>query len=385
MANEIIYPGSSSFFPGQTPFGTYDNEYLFQEDAPKVAIWCARRLGYPIQNVELIDENLFACFEESVAEYGSQVNQFNIRNNLDTVKGNPSGTNYSGKLVEGTNLANLIAISDGYGTLAGAGGNTDIKKGYVDLVAGEQEYDLDTLWADVNESGNRIDVTKVFYEATPAINRFFDPYSVSGQGTLNLIDEFGFGSFSPAAQFILMPMYEDLLRIQAIEFNDQFRKSAHSFNITNNKLQIFPLPTSNNTPNRLYFEYMVRNEFIANSTSVRSNVVSDYSNIGYDFIQYQSINDVGRQWIRKYTLALAKELLGAIREKYSSVPIPGAEISLDGAALRAEATTEKEALITQLRENLEELSRKNQFENRNNEANQHQEMLRKVPLAIYIG
>jgi hypothetical protein len=386
MANEIIYPGSSSFESGsQTPFGTYDNELEFQSDAPKVALWCARRLGYPIQNVELIDENLFACFEEATAEYGSQVNQFNIRNNLDTVKGNPSGTNYSGKLVEGTNLANLIAISDGYGTLAGAGGNTDIKKGYVDLVAGQQEYDLDTLWADVNESGNRIDVTKVFYEATPAINRFFDPYSVSGQGTLNLIDEFGFGSFSPAAQFILMPLYEDLLRIQAIEFNDQFRKSAHTFNITNNKLQIFPLPTSNNTPNRIYFEYMVRNEFIANSTSVRSNVVSDYSNIGYDFIPYQSINDVGKQWIRKYTLALAKELLGAIREKYSSVPIPGAEISLDGAALRAEATTEKEALITQLRENLEELSRKNQFENRNNEANQHQEMLRKVPLAIYIG
>ena len=385
MPNEIIYPGSSSFFTGQTPFGTYDNEYQFQDDAPKVAIWCARRLGYPIQNVELVDENFYACFEESVSEYGSQVNQFNIRNNLDTLKGNPSGTNYSGKLVEGTNLANIIAISDGYGTLVGVGGNTDIKKGYIDLVAGQQEYDLDSLWANVSESGNRIDITRVFYEATPAINRFFDPYSVSGQGTLNLIDEFGFGSFSPAAQFILMPMYEDLLRIQAIEFNDQFRKSAHSFNITNNKLQIFPLPTSDNTPNRLYFEYMVRNEFIANSTSVRDNVVSDYSNIGYDFIPYQTINDVGRQWIRKYTLALAKELLGAIREKYSSIPIPGAEISLDGAALRAEASTEKETLITQLRENLEELSRKTQFENRNNEANQHQEMLRKVPLAIYVG
>jgi hypothetical protein len=385
MANEIIYPGSSSFFPGQTPFGTYDNEYQFQDDAPKVAIWCARRLGYPIQNVELVDENFYACFEESVSEYGSQVNQFNIRNNLDTLKGNPTGTNYSGKLVEGTNLANIIAISDGYGTLVGAGGNTDIKKGYIDLVPGQQEYDLDSLWADVSESGNRIDITRVFYEATPAINRFFDPYSVSGQGTLNLIDEFGFGSFSPASQFMLMPIFEDLLRIQAIEFNDQIRKSTHSFNIVNNKLQIFPLPTSNNTPKRMYFEYMVRNEFIANSTSVKDNVVSDYSNIGYDFIPYQTINDVGRQWIRKYTLALAKELLGAIREKYSSIPIPGAEISLDGAALRAEASTEKETLITQLRENLEELSRKTQFENRNNEANQHQEMLRKVPLAIYVG
>ena len=97
------------------------------------------------------------------------------------------------------------------------------------------------------------------------------------------------------------------------------------------------------------------------------------------------INDVGKQWIRKYSLALAKELLGAIREKYSSVPIPGSEISLDGGALRAEAQTEKDALVEQLRENLEELSRKNQFEIRNNESNYQQEMLRKVPLAIYTG
>jgi aspartate/tyrosine/aromatic aminotransferase len=102
-------------------------------------------------------------------------------------------------------------------------------------------------------------------------------------------------------------------------------------------------------------------------------------------MEYNGINDVGKQWIRKYTLALVKELLGAIREKYSNIPIPGSEVSLDGAALRSEAQTEKEALMTQLRETLEELSRKIQFENRNNEANQHQEMLRKVPLAIYIG
>ena len=382
MAVEYIYPGSSSFSPGDTPFGTYDSDSAFATEAPKIAQWTAKRLGYPVQNVELVDENLFACFEEAVSEYSAQVNQFNIRNNLDTLKGNPTGSNYSGKLVQGSNLPELIGISDAYGTLAGVGGNTDIQKGSIDLVAGQQNYDLDTLWADVSESSNRIDVVKVFHEATPAINRFFDPYSVSGQGTLNLIDEFGFGSFSPAAQFVLMPIYEDLLRIQAIEFNDQFRKSAHSFNIVNNKLQIFPIPT---TTGKLWFEYFVRNEFIQNSTNVTANVVSDYSNVGYDFIPYTSINDVGKQWIRKYSLALAKELLGAIREKYSSVPIPGSEISLDGAALRAEAQTEKDALIEQLRENLEELSRKNQFEIRNNESNYQQEMLRKVPLTIYTG
>jgi len=382
MSVEYIYPGSSSFSVGDTPFGTYDSDSVFASEAPKVAQWVAKRLGYPVQNIELVDENLFACFEEATAEYAAQVNQFNIRNNLDTLKGNPTGTNYSGKLVQGSNLPDLIGISDAYGTLAGVGGNTDIKSGSIDLVSGQQKYDLDLLFASSSEGGNRIDVVKVFHEPTPAINRFFDPYSISGQGTLNLIDEFGFGSFSPAAQFVLMPLYEDMLRIQAIEFNDQFRKSAHTFNITNNKLQIFPIPTTNG---KLWFEYFVRDEFIQNSTAVTSDVVSDYSNIGYDFIPYTNINDVGKQWIRKYTLALAKELLGAIREKYSSVPIPGSEISLDGAALRAEAQTEKDALIEQLRENLEELSRKNQFEIRNNESNYQQEMLRKVPLMIYVG
>ena len=387
MAQELIYPGSSSFFPGQTPFGIYDDDYVFQEDAPKMALWCARRLGFPIQNVELQDENFYACFEEAVSEYSAQVNQFNIRNDLYSLKGRQSGTNYSGKLVEGSILPHLVQISDAYGTLVGVGGNTEIKKTKIQLTAGQQVYDLDTLISSVSESGNRIDVSKVYFEPTPAINRFFDPYSVSGQGTLNLIDEFGFGSYSPAAQFVLMPIFEDLLRIQAIEFNDQFRKSAFTFNIVNGKLRIFPIPTSQNINlyGKLYFDYFVRDEFVENSTDIRDGVVSDYSNIGYDFIEYCGINDVGKQWIRKYCLALVKELLGAIREKYSTIPIPGSEISLDGAALRSEAQTEKEALMTQLRETLEELSRKVQFENRNNESNQHQEMLRKVPLAIYIG
>ena len=382
MSVEYIYPGSSSFATGSTPFGTFDSDLVFQSDAPKVANWCAKRLGYPIQNVELVDDSLFACFEEATSEYAAQVNQFNIRNNLDTLKGNPTGSNYSGKLVQGSNLADIIGISDAYGTLVGVGGNTDIKKGSIDMVAGQQTYDLDVLFANVSESANRIDVVKVFHEPPPASARFFDPYAGSGVGNKNLMDEFGFGNMSPASQFVMMPMFQDLLRMQAIELNDTIRKSAHSFNITNNKLQIFPIPKA---AYKMWFEYFVRNEFIQNSTNISSDVVSDYANIGYDFIQYKNINDVGKQWIRKYSLALAKELLGAIREKYSSVPIPGSEISLDGGALRAEAQTEKDALIEQLRENLDELSRKNQFEIRNNESNYQQEMLRKVPLAIYTG
>jgi hypothetical protein len=378
-----IWPGSASYDANLLPFGIYNDDLDFVEDAPKVARWCAIRLGYPIQNIELVGENFFACFEEATAEYSAQVNQWNIRNNLDILKGQSTSTNLTQKNVQGSFVQNLVTISDGYGTLANVGGNTDIKRGSIELIPNKQIYDLNEFAA-VSESGERIDITRVFYEQTPAINRFFDPYSVSGQGTLNLIDEFGFGSFSPAAQFILMPIFEDLLRIQAIEFNDQIRKSAHTFNIVNNKLQIFPIPTERKL---LWFEYMVRRDFILNSTTIPNNTneVSDYSNIRYDFIPYERINDVGKQWIRKYTLSLSKELLGAIREKYSTVPIPGGEISLDGSALRSEAQTEKENLITQLRENLEELSRKNQFEQRAQEAQYTQDMLSKVPLPIFIG
>jgi hypothetical protein len=387
---------SGSFISGSsTPFGIYDSDVAFRNDAPKTATWVAKRLGWPIVNIELDNDQIFACFEESVSEYSAQVNQFNLRNNLDILRGQPKGrvSNFSQTLVDGSFLPTAVRMAQQYGTLAGVGGATSIKKAYVTLTSSVQIYDLMTSATDA-ESGrtfgsifsgsSTVDVTRVYHEAVPAITRFFDPYSVGAQGTLNLMSELGFGNYSPAAQFLMMPLYEDVLRMQHIEFNDHIRKSAHSFNIVDNKLEIFPVPALNH-PERIYFEYINRDEFEHDSQTIQSDSLSDYSDIPYDFIQYSNINDVGVQWIRKYTLALSKELLGAIREKYSSIPIPDAEISLDGAALRAEAQVEKDMLITQLRENLDEMSRKNVMENKAHESDHHQDMLRKVPLRIYVG
>jgi hypothetical protein len=384
---------SQSVMP--TPFGIYDNDTDFRTDAPKTSVWVAKRLGFPIVNIELDNGQIWACFEESVSEYSAQVNQFNLRNNLDILRGQPKGRvdNYSQTLVDGSFLPTVVRMSQQYGTLAGVGGNTAIKKAYVNMTESVQTYDLMQSAIDVQSgqsfstmyvSGSTVDVVKVFHEASPAIARFFDPYSVGAQGTLNLMSELGFGNFSPAAQFLMMPIYEDVLRMQQIEFNDHIRKSAYSFNIADNKLQIFPVPTEN-TVKKVYFDYMSRDEFEHDSQTIQADSLSDYSDIPYDFIQYSKINEVGKQWIRKYTLALAKELLGAIREKYNSIPIPDGEVSLDGAALRAEAQVEKDALVTQLRENLEEMSRKNVMENKAHESDHQQEMLRKVPLKIYVG
>jgi hypothetical protein len=395
MSLNLKWPGSGSAISGSTPFGIYDSDADFINDGPKTAVWCAKRLGYPIVDIELIDEQFYACFEEATSEYSAQINQFNLRNNLDILRGQPKTktTNFSQTLVDGSYVATTVRMAQQYGSMAGVGGVTSMRKAYVNLEVGRQKYNIMEEAVDLETSASfstlytgssTIDVHKVFFEALPAITRFFDPYSVGAQGTLNLMSELGFGNFSPAAQFLLMPIYEDLLRMQHIEFNDQVRKSAYTFNIVNNYLEVFPLPTGN-TVKKLYFDYMSRDEFEHDSITIQSDSLSDFSDIPYDFIQYGNINDVGKQWIRKYTLALAKELLGAIREKYSSIPIPDGEVSLDGAALRAEAQTEKDMLIDQLRENLEELSRKNVMENKTHESNHHQEMLRKIPLKLYVG
>ena len=385
MAQEVIWQGSSSFASGQTPFGLYDSDSTFSSDVDKFADWCARRLGYPIMAVELQSGSFYACFEESVSEYSAQVNQFNIRENLLTLQGQATGSdnNVTHKRITPT-LGRSIQLSKQYGTEAGVGGDVDIKKGSITIHSGSQEYDLNALYADVSESG-AIEIKRVYYEGTPAMQRFFDPYATTGYGTINMVQGFGFGNYSPAVSFTLMPIFEDLLRVQAIELNDAIRKSAYSFNLVNNKVRIFPDPEESST---LYFDYVVTNDRdnpLQADYSGSVNTISDYSNVPYNNMEYKHINDVGRQWIRKYGLALTKELLGIIRSKYGTIPIPNAETTLDGETLRSEAAAEKEGLITELRETLEATSRKAMLEADKDEAEFLQEKLNKVPYPIYIG
>jgi|TARA_R110001592_G_scaffold294582_1_gene564415 hypothetical protein len=384
MAQEPIWPGSGSAVSGTTPFALYDTDSDFQTEAPQFATWCARRLGYPIVDIELQDTQFYACMEESISEYSAQVNQFNIRDNLLHLKGQETSSNFTHKRVKPT-LSENIFISEDYGSEAQVGGTVDVKRTAVSVNSGSQTYDLNALIADASQSGESIEVRRVHYEARPAVTRYFDPYASTGFGTYNMLDGFGFGSYSPAITFVLQPMYADLLRIQAIEFNDQIRKSAYSFELRNNQLRLFPIPTESGS---LWVEYVKtsdRDNPLRTRYSGSADVVSDYSNAKYDFMVYNKINDVGKQWIRKYGLALAKELLGIIRSKYGSIPIPNAEVSLDGDTLRAEATAEKEQLIEQLRETLEQTSRKAMMEAQKDEGDYQQETLKKVPYPVYIG
>ena len=385
MAQEPIWPGSGSAVSGSTPFGLYDTDTTFQTDAPKFAKWCAKRLGYPITAVELQDTQFYTCLEESVSEYSAQVNQFNIKDNLLSLKGQSTSSNLTQKRLSHT-MGEQIFISETYGSEAQVGGQIETHKTKITLVSGSQEYDLNTLIADKSGSG-AIEVKRVFYEASPAITRYFDPYAGTGQQTNNMLDAFGFGGSSPAITFMLQPVYADLLRTQAIEFNDQVRKSTYSFEIVNNKLKIFPTWTSTTTGS-MWIEWnnvSDRDNVLRTRYSGSADTISDISNAPYDNMVYKQINDVGKQWIRKYGLALSKELLGMVRSKYGTIPIPNSEVSLDGDTLRAEATAEKEQLIEQLREMLDQTSNRALMEADREVADNLQDKLKKVPYPIYIG
>jgi hypothetical protein len=384
MAKIPIYPGSSSFFPGDTPFGFYDNDYQFQQDADKVTEFIARRLGYPIMDVELQDVNFYTAFEEAITTYGNELYAYKVREDYLSLEGattGSKGTNLNHSLIR-PNFGPIVRYSEQYGEEAGTGGTTTWYSGSIALTKSVQDYDMNAWAATQGINDGDIEIKRIFYETAPAIVKYFDPYAGTGTGMMNLIDSFGWGNYSPAINFLLMPVSYDMQKIQAIEFNDQIRKSQFSFELINNKLRIFPLPNAAGT---LWFQYIKKSER-NNPTSISSsNVITNVSNVPYDNPTYTQINSIGRSWIFEYTLAVCKEMLGYIRGKYSQVPIPGAEVTLNQSDLVTAATNEKTALIERLRSYFDETSRDKLMERRAAETENRIKELNAVPYPIYIG
>lgn len=388
MANSQLWTGTATFTPGtSTPFGFYDNDYQFQNDAVRVAVFCATRLGYPSMDIEMGAYQFFTAFESAVTTYGNEVYLYQIRNNFLSLEANPIDVELNNMVIK-PSLGNVIRMSQDYGSEAGVGGTTTVYTGSLTMSAGNQNYDL-AAWASssgVVTGNDTIEIRTIFYENAPAIVRYFDPYAGTGYGSQQLLDAFGFGNQSPAINFMLMPLNYDLATIQAIELNDTIRRSAFSFNIINNKLKIFPVPTSEK---KLFFEYIKTSErnSAVSTTGPGSgpDLITDISNVPYTNPTYSTINGPGRAWIFEYTLAIAAEMLGFIRGKYSIVPIPGAETTLNQADLLQKTRDLQIALIEKLRTDLDENSRRSQLQRRAEENDAMQKTLMQVPIPIYIG
>lgn len=387
MANIPIWPGSSSFAPGDTPFGFYDYNPDFQRDADKVSKFCGLRLGYPIENVELQDINFYAAFEEAVTVYSNELFAYKQREDYLSLEGTPytyeeSNVNFQDATIT-PNLQRIVDLSEQYGTWAGVGGNVDWKKGSIYLTSSVQDYDLDEWATSQGLTGSDIEVMRIFYEPMPASIQMYGGlgYAGSGLGAFANAGMAGYGANS----FLMLPLSYDLQMMQGIEMFRDVLFSQFTFQLINNKLRIFPIPTSVDEGGQLWFEYMLKSEEYCATVDVNPNTISNISQVPYRNVDYDSVNSVGRSWIFEYTLALSKEILGYVRGKYTQVPIPGAEVTLNQADLLSSATADKNALIDRLRAYFDDTSRQKLLERRQAESVARNSELEQVPMTIFIG
>ena len=382
--NVPIWNGISSFQPGETPFGFYDNDPQFQEDADKFATFASRRLGYPIVDIELQDINFYAAIEEAITTYGNELYAYQAQENFLSFQGAPLTIESANNSLPQPNLASTIRLADQYGVEAGVGGNVTWYSASIDLQPGIQDYNLTPWGEQLGVNVGDLEIKRVFYEAPPAIVRYFDPYAGTGTGMMQLLDSFGFGGYSPAINFLMMPMNYDVQKLQAIEFNDQIRRSQYSFELINNNLRIFPIPGRG--VEKLWLQYIKKSD--RNNPYVNTGnggVITNISQVPYQNPTYSQINSIGRSWIFEYGLAIVKEILGYVRGKYSNIPIPNAEITLNQSDLITAATSEKQALIERLRAYFDESSRQKLLERKSLEADYLNKELNYVPFTIFVG
>ena len=382
-------PTSGNEVTGSTPHGIYDKDSEFQTDSLTVCKYVARKLGHPVMQLEFNSGSIYACFEEAISEYSQQINHYNTKNWMWEHYG--STARESGSVMSSTgshepespHMGSTFLLSEQYGEAVNVGGGINLYTGSVTLVADQQVYNLSTD-AFLEQSSSRLEIQKVYNQGPAAISKFYDPFAGS-YDNIELLDSFGFGNVSPAVSYILRPMSYDLARANAIETNDLVRKSAYSFELVNNKLRLFPKVESSDVGDKIYFHYYDKSDKQGVTRTYTDSKVSDPSNIPYKFITYEGINSPGRNWIRKYTLALAKELLGIIRSKYASLPLPNGEVNMDGESLKVEGRDEKSNLLEELKEFLESVSLAEGARKEQEVAESQQQVLNKAPLKIYIG
>lgn len=379
--NIPIYPGSSSFYPGDTPFGFYDNDYQFQNDADKVVTFCARRLGYPIMDVELQDINFYTAFEEAVTTYGNELYAFQVRDNLLSAIGAPTSSNMNHAIVT-PSMNGVIRISQQYAAEAGVGGNLTYYSGSFITTASIQDYNFNS-WAVENNITGGMEIKRVFYYPPPAVNQVYNLGIFSGLGGVPAVGSYGlFGSTG----FLMYPTSLLLQSAQAVEIQNEISLANYSFELINNRLRIFPIPLYDG--GHIWFQYISleeRNNSVIDNSGKTQGSVTNPSNINFTNPNYTQINSIGRQWIFEYTLSLCKEMLGYVRGKYTQVPIPNREITLNQSDLITAATAEKTSLIERLRAYLDETSRQSLLIRKSAEGVSTMEELGRSPMQIFIG
>lgn len=373
-----------------TPFGAFDSDTDFQSDADSMFTFVRRKLGDDILSVELTKKQVWACFEESVFEYGKFVNEYMAKSQLSNMLGGSTGslTGSEARFPRET-LEFLMRKAEPYATHAAVGGSHNVVTGSLVLTSSRQDYDIYTELKDesgtlivenaANSHQTKMRIFEIFHFNPQAAYRFFD--TTSAINYLN--NEFSFESFTPETVFYVLPVFEDVLRAGQMDISNRIRRSNFSYQLIGTKLRVFPRPTSSSDGKKLWVRVGFVNDGLSPAyTDETLDGISNPSNLPYGNVSYNAINSMGRQWVRQYTLACSKEILGLVRSKFSSVPIPNGDLSLNGSDLISAGQSEKDRLRTELREMFDSLTYDKLIESQATEATNLQTILKTVPIPL---
>jgi hypothetical protein len=373
-----------------TPFGFFDSDSVFQTEADSMVTFVKRKLGDDVLSVELTRKEVWACFEEACCEYSRLIHETKISSEITNVLGGSTTTDLTNKYARQT-LEYLLRMAEPYATEAYVGGSYNATLGYVDLENGRQDYDIYTEVKDVVSGSNvynslpsgskgKLKIVEIFHFEPLAAQTFL----LNASNITNfLATNFNYESYVNSTVFYVLPIFEDVLRRGMLESAFRVRRSNYSYEVLGTKLRIYPIPTTDLQTGKLYIKLMPPHDPYKPAYQDDSiNGISGPNNFPLGNLPFSTINQPGRQWIRQYTLALCKELLGLIRSKFQSIPIPNADLQLNGEALVSQGREDKEKLITQMKEFLANLTHAKMLESDATAAENLNKQLRYIPMPL---
>jgi hypothetical protein len=411
--------GSVTQVATAVPFGMYTGSLEFLTGAATQVAYTYKKLGGDVVDIELTPANVYAAYEEAVLEYSYIVNLHQGKNMLSDALGNATGTfDHRGELEAGELSSSLggqrVAlkyprfqfdyarrVGDGLSAVAGFGGTVPQYSASFTPKEGIQDYDLQNIISSsaatgTNDSegvvpfegkveGRRIIVTQVFYRSPRAMWRFYGYY-----GGIGVVGNYStYGQFADDSTFEIIPTWQN--KLQAIMYEDSImtRTSNYSYEIINNNLRLYPNPSywDFGAMDKIWVRFYVDDNSWDEDPNYESGVngINNVNTLPFDNIPYKNINSIGKQWIRKYCLALCKEMLGQIRGKFQTLPIPGDSVTLNYADLLSQAKEEQQNLKDKLAEILKELEYTELVKRDSEKAEATATTFKNSPLPIFVG
>ena len=402
--------GTITDVANSVPFGIYADltSDLYSVDflsgaADQVAFTYMKMAGN-VLDIELTADNVYSAYEEAVLEYSYHINLHQAKNVMSDVLGSTTGTfDHDGQFKSGSLSASLSGtfiqlkyprfnysyvrrVVDGVATEISLGGNRTEYSATIEAIVNQQDYDLQALLASDPEwsgtiGGKRIEVSKVFYRTPRAAWRFYGYY-----GGLTTVGNFhNYGQWADDSMYEVIPVWHN--KLQAIQYENAIwtRLSHYSYELVNNKLRIYPVP-SQVEPKTIHFRFFVDDDAWSEESDQQIGMdgINNVNTLPFTNIPFENINSMGKQWIRDYAFAISLEMLGYVRSKFATIPIPGENVTLNGSALIERGSTEQNRLRDQLKEILDQLTYEALTERDANISQNAEKVQDSIPLPIWV-